>query len=273
MDGLIESVKSLAERAGAMMLSERPVISQYKGSADNYATETDERIQEFLEKELLSLLPGSAFMGEENHEYSKGDLVWIVDPIDGTVNYARGLSMSVVSIALVKDSETILGVVYNPYQGQMFHAEKGRGSFLNGESIHVSDVKRENALVSTAWCAYDKDLAHSSFMISERLHRECSDIRRFGTAAYEMCLLAKGSLDIYFEMLLRPWDYAASSLIVEEAGGVCSSIDGPLDLFDQCGVLAANSEENLEYIRDVVLNEIGDKRKEGSIWGDGLGCQ
>ena len=264
----MESVISLAKRAGEMMLSEKPVISQYKGSAENYATETDERIQEFLEKELLSLLPGSSFMGEENHEYSKGELVWIVDPIDGTVNYARGLSMSVVSIGLVKDSKTILGVVHNPYLQQTFHAERGKGAYLNGERIRVSGKKRENALVSTAWCAYDKQLAHASFRISERLHSECSDIRRFGTAAYEMCLLAKGSLDIYFEMLLRPWDYAASNLIVEEAGGICSSIDGPLDPFDQCAVLAANTPENLEYLKKVIREESGGMKLTGSIWDD-----
>ena len=219
MTDLLDSVISLAEQAGRMMLEAKPVISRFKGSKENYATETDESIQRFLEKELLSLLPGSSFMGEEEYEYSKGDLVWIVDPIDGTVNFARGLSMSVVSIALVKDSRSVLGVVRNPYLDQTFYAERGKGAYLNGERLHVSDIQWEDALVSTAWCAYEKDtLAHPSFRISERLHKECSDIRRFGTAAYEMCLLAKGSLDIYFEMLLRPWDYAASSLMVEEAG-------------------------------------------------------
>ena len=268
MTEILEQVISLAEKAGRMMLSERPVISRYKGSKDNYATEMDERIQEFLEKELLSLLPGSSFMGEENHEYSKGDLLWIVDPIDGTVNYARGLSMSVVSIGLVKDSVPILGVVHNPYLNQTFYAEKGKGTYLNSERIHVSDIGWNEALVSTAWCAYDKDLAHSSFRISERLHGECSDIRRFGTAAYEMCLLAKGSVDVYFEMLLRPWDYAASSLIVEEAGGICSSLDGPLDPFDQCAVLACNNKKNLDRLKEVIIDEIGDERKAGSIWGE-----
>ena len=268
MTEVLEQVISLAETAGRMMLSERPVISRYKGSKENYATEMDEKIQEFLERELLSLLPGSSFMGEENHEYSRGDLLWIVDPIDGTVNYARGLSMSVVSIALVKDSVPVLGVVHNPYLKQTFHAERGKGAYLNGESIHVTDIGWDTALVSTAWCAYEKDLAHSSFRISERLHSECSDIRRFGTAAYEMCLLAKGSVDVYFEMLLRPWDYAAASLIVEEAGGVTTSLDGPLDMFDQCAVLAANSKENLDRLRKVVIDEIGDERKTGSIWGE-----
>ena len=267
MGSLLESVIPLAERAGDMMLSERPVISSYKGNRGNYATETDERIQDYLKKELLALLPGSVFMGEENHDYSKGDTVWVVDPIDGTVNYARGLSMSVVSIALVKDSRSVLGVVHNPYLHQTFHAIRGEGAYLNGERIHVSDLNREDAIVSTAWCAYDKDLAPPSFRISERLHRECGDIRRFGTAAYEMCLLAKGSLELYFEMLLRPWDYAASSLIVEEAGGVCSSLDGPLDPFDQCAVLAANTQENMDYLRTVIEEE-GGIRKEGSIWRD-----
>ena len=83
-----------------------------------------------------------------------------------------------------------------------------------------------------------------------------------------MCLLAKGSVEIYFEMLLRPWDYAASNLIVEEAGGVCSSIDGPLDPFDQCAVLAANDTGNLEYLKKVIRDESGGIRDTGSIWDD-----
>ena len=269
MDGLAGTVIALAGTAGRMMLGTSPRISVSKGSKENYATETDLSIQAFLKKELLSALPGSVFLGEEGTDRSRGELVWVVDPIDGTVNYARGLSMSVVSIALVDHGTPVLGVVLNPYLGETYHAEAGRGAYLNGVRIHVSDTPRENALVSTAWCAYEKELAHDSFLISETLHRECMDIRRFGTAAYEMCLLAKGSVDMYFEMLLRPWDYAASSLIVKEAGGSCSSLDGPLDLFDQCPVLAANSADNLEYLRETVISVAGDRRPEGSIWGDG----
>lgn len=266
LDGLVSKVIGLAERAGEMMLRTAPVISEYKGTKENYATDTDLEIQRFLQKELPALLPGSSFMGEEENSYSKGECVWIVDPIDGTVNYARGLSMSVVSIALVENGKAVLGVVYNPYMREMYRAELGKGAYMNGSRIRVSDREWNDAIVSTAWCAYDKNLAHSSFIISERLHSECSDIRRFGTAAYEMCLVARGSTEIYFEMLLRPWDYAAASLIVEEAGGVCSSLNGPLDLFDQDMAFASNSRENLDRIRDIVRDTVGTDLDLGSIW-------
>lgn len=248
------------------MTENKPVISKIKGTKENYATETDEAIQRYLEKELLALLPGSTFMGEEEHNFSKSDLLWIVDPIDGTVNYARGIPISVVSIALVKDGRSVLGVVHNPYLNDTFHALLGEGAYLNDEGIHVSDLPWDRCIVSTAWCAYEKEMAPASFRISERLHSECSDIRRLGTAAYEMCLLAKGSVDVYFEFMLRPWDYAAASLIVTEAGGICSSLYGELDLFDECPVLAANSENNLKYLKTVIMEEKGDFEPEGTIW-------
>lgn len=267
LNGLTKKVIKLAVTAGKMMLKTVPVISKFKGTKENYTTKTDEMIQEFLKKKLLSILSESSFMGEENCEYCKSSLMWIVDPIDGTVNYTHGLPMSVVSIALVKDGEIILGVVHNPYLKETFHAERAKGAYLNKKPIHVSNISRKDSLVSTAWCTYNKKLAYLSFRISERLHTECTDIRRFGTAAYEMCLLAKGSIDMYFEMLLSPWDYAAASLIIKEAGGCSSSLDGPLNIFDQCSVLAANNKENLDYLRNVVIEELKDIRPQGSIWG------
>ena len=266
MENILSHVIALAEKAGRMMADSRPVISTIKGTKENYATEADEKIQQFLENELLALLPGSSFMGEEQHRYSKSNLLWIVDPIDGTVNYARGIPISVVSIALVENGKTVLGIVHNPYMKETFHAEYGEGAFLNDSQIYVSDIDWNRCIVSTAWCAYEKEMAPASFRISERLHSECSDIRRLGTAAYEMCLLAKGSIDVYFEMMLRPWDYAAASLIVTEAGGFCSSLHGDIDLFDECPVLAANTEENLRCLTDVVIREKGDFEPKGTIW-------
>lgn len=268
LDSLTKEVIKLSITAGKMMLKTMPVISKFKGTKENYVTETDEMIQEFLKKNLLSILPESSFMGEENCEYCKGSLMWIVDPIDGTVNYARGLSTSVVSVALVKDEEVILGVVHNPYLKETFHAERSNGAYLNKKPIHVSNTPREHSIISTAWSAYNKKLAHMSFRISERLHTECADIRRFGASAYEMCLLAKGSIDMYFEMLLCPWDHAAAGLIVKEAGGYSSSLDGPLNLFDQCPVLAANNKENFDYLKSTIIEELKDIRPEGSIWGE-----
>ena len=258
---------ALARRAGKIMVSTPPEITEYKGSKENFATDTDLAIQEFLQKELLDILPGSEFLGEENAHISKEKhLLWIVDPIDGTVNYSRGLSMSVISIALVKDGVSVLGVVYNPYLDEMYHSVRGEGSYMNGKRLSVSDKPKEQSMVCTSWSAYDKTLAHDCFAISEKVQSECIDIRRFGTAAYELCLLARGSIDIYFEIALCPWDYAAGCLILEEAGGECGKLDRSIDFDHMCSFIGANSKENFEYMRTSVLDVIGDFRLNKSIW-------
>lgn len=240
------------------MLTEKNVSVSTKGTKENYVTSTDLEIQRFLRKELTSILPGSEFMGEEKDlpdgtdRYDTDRYVWVVDPIDGTANYARGIPMSVVSIALVHDHRSVLGVVRQPYLGETFYASEGQGAYLNGTRIHVSHRTREHCMVCTAWSCYNKKRAALCFEVSSELYSECEDIRRIGTAAYELCLLAKGACDIYFEALLSPWDYAAAACIVKEAGGHLSSNQPEIDFYTPCTVMAANAPENLEYVRNVV---------------------
>jgi len=258
---ILDGVVSIAKEAGEIILSDSGFAVENKGTKENYVTSTDKKIEEFLKARLTALLPGSAFLGEEGDD-SVGDaeLFWIVDPIDGTANYARGIPMSVVSIALAQHNELVLGVVCNPYTREIFAAEKGKGATLNGKPLHVSSRTKEHCMVSTAWSCYNKSLAEYCFEISQRLYAECEDIRRIGTAAYELCLLAKGAEDLYFEIRLAPWDYSAAAVVISEAGGVISSIDGPVDLKKSCSVIAANNSENLKYIHDTVVDVIGDFR-------------
>lgn len=248
-----------AYRAGKMMLDRDGLDIGNKGTKENYVTSKDLQIQEYLRKALTEALPGSAFIGEESDfagsdgsGIAPGQPYWIVDPIDGTANYARGFGESVVSIALAVDDEVRMGVVRNPYNGESYAAIRGQGAFLNGIPIHVSDRPKENCMVCTSWSAYDKSRAPECFRISQNLYSVCEDLRRTGTAAYELCLLARGTVDMHFEIRLAPWDYAAASLIVEEAGGVTSSLDGPLDLHAQCLTMAANSKENMGFLRETV---------------------
>lgn len=253
---LLSEVIRIAEEAGNIMLTETDVKVDTKGTKENYVTSTDVKVQKFLRKALTGLLPGSGFLGEEEDASAEGyepkGKVWIVDPIDGTNNYARGIPMSVVSIALVEDGEPILGVVRNPYLEETFCAEKGKGAYLNGEPIHVSGRSKENSAVCTAWCCYDKSRAGLCFDISMELYGVCEDIRRIGTAAYELCLIAKGACELYFEANLSPWDYAAAACILKEAGGHIISSYGDLRFDGPCPIVAANSEENLEYLKGVV---------------------
>lgn len=263
MEGIMKKVMDLAVKAGDIILRGRGFDVVNKGTKENYVTSTDIEVQDYLRKGLSEILPGSYFMGEESDIPSEDELlrgsdrwVWIVDPIDGTANYARGMCNSVVSIALVKAGDVVVGVVHHPYLGMTFYACEGGGAFVNGESMRVSERKMENAMLATAWSTYNKKLAPACFRIAERLYYVCEDIRRTGTAAFELCMLAKGAVDIYFEINLAPWDYAAASRIVKEAGGTVTSLNGGLDLYSPGPVIAGNTPANAEYVRKVVEEEV-----------------
>lgn len=254
MERILSEVISLAEQAGNMMLDDSGITVENKATKENYVTSMDVKIEGFLRENLTSLIPGSFFLGEEGDPVSEGEkeYMWIVDPIDGTANFARGIRMSVVSIGLAHFGELVLGVVRHPHLGETYSAVKGNGAFLNGEPIHVSDRTKEHCMVSLAWSTYNKKLAPMCFEVSQRLYGVCEDLRRIGTAAYELCQVAKGSEDMLFEIRLAPWDYAGAAVILREAGGVISSVDGDVSLTHSCTVMAANTAGNHEFLSSVV---------------------
>lgn len=252
------AVEDVVRRSGDLVRNAEGFTVTDKGSRENLVTSMDVENERFLKDELTKLIPGSVFIGEEGDDRTIPDkgYAWIVDPIDGTTNFSRGIPEIGISVALLRDGEVWIGVVYNPYTDIMYSAEKGQGATKNGAPIHVSDRPMKDCLLCTAWCAYGKRLAPPSFRVSERMHPICNDIRRIGTAAMELCLLAEGATDLYFEIRLMPWDHAAGLLCVEEAGGVVSGIHGNMPFLDRAGpVLAANDLENLEVLRIVVEEE------------------
>ncbi len=188
---LIDDVISIAREAGRMMAESKDILVQDKSSKHNHVTNMDVAVQEFLKGRLLALLPGSAFIGEESdYEDVDSEYCWIVDPIDGTTNFIRHIPASVTSIGLTYNDEPVLGVVFNPYTDEMYHATKGEGAYLNGRRIHVSDRRFENSIVCLSWGAYDKSGSRKAFAVSEELYAKCEDIRRTGAAAYELCKIA-----------------------------------------------------------------------------------
>lgn len=249
VDKIIPIVK---EAAGLMVRSGFDVME--KGSVVNLVTSSDLAVQRFLVERLSVLLPGSGFLCEEDdlgdiyHEY-----VWIIDPIDGTANYARGIQDCCVSVALSKDGEVVAGVVYSPWRGELYWAEKGAGAFLDGRPIKVSDRPFSDGILCTAMSAYRKDLAKTCYDIVFDIYMRSNDFRRFGSAAVELCMMAAGKIDLYFEMRLQPWDYAAAGLILSEAGGMSCGFDGnPLCLTSPSVTIAANNEVNLRELLDTV---------------------
>ena len=151
-----------------------------------------------------------------------------------------------------------MGVVYVPRTGEMFTAQKGHGAFLNGKPIHVSDRPFANAVVCTAFSVYHKEYTDLCAGIIVSLFRQCNDFRRFGACAPELCYLAMGRCELYFEYMLGPWDFAAASLVVTEAGGIISDLQGlPLSCVEHKGVIAANNAENFQRLLGIVQGSIG----------------
>lgn len=252
---LVDEVMSIAREAGVMMTSAGDVLVSDKGSKDNHVTDVDVAVQEFLRRRLTELVTGSSFVGEEGDCADRsGDRYWIVDPIDGTTNFIRNLQMSVTAIALVEGDEVVLGVVYNPFTDEMYHAEKGKGAYRNGVAIHSSRRDIAHSLFATSWNAYDKRESRRSFNVTNRMFFICEDIRRTGSAAYEICKVAEGSIDLYFEPALQPWDHAAASVILTEAGGCITGIDGRPSVRRMDRVAAANCADSLTFL-SMIINE------------------
>lgn len=251
----MQSMQEILEKTIVAVRScKRLMLGQFsvseKDGVSNLVTSADVAVQEHLRQSLREILPQAGFLGEESPEYRQGGLYWVVDPIDGTSNFVRGMRLSVVSVALVKEGEELLGVVYQPYSGELFCAIKGCGACLNGERIRVSDRDFAHSLFFTAFSVYQKKYAPQCLEVMKNIYGQCDDFRRLGTAALELCFLAAGRGELYFELRLFPWDWAAAAVILREAGGFIGTIDGASLRHDMPSlVIAANSEENFARLK------------------------
>lgn len=192
-----------------------------KGAAD-YVTKVDVAVQEYLRKELFSLAPDIILLAEEqeNNDLSKDKAYWILDPIDGTTNLIHDYQMSAVSLGLYEQGKITFAVVYNPFTEETFTAIRGQGACLNGKPIHVSHREAfDTCIIAFGSSPYEKEKAKWLFPIFQKVFMETADFRRSASAALDLCYVAAGRVDGFFEYNLKPWDYAAGSLIVEEAGG------------------------------------------------------
>lgn len=199
-----------------------------KGAAD-YVTNVDIAVQNYLKEELACRFPDIEMIAEEkkNENLKRDGQYWILDPIDGTTNLIHHYGMSAVSLGLYDAGEIIFGVVYNPFHKEMFYAAKGEGAFRNEEAIHVNDrLPMKDSVVCYGSSPYEKARAAELFRIFYRIHMKCADFRRSGSAALDLCYVAAGRQAAFLEQNLKPWDYAAGSLIVTEAGGVIKNWEG-----------------------------------------------
>lgn len=247
LDKIIEPVKKAVEiykNAG-----EDLDISE-KTSNVNLVTKYDKMIQKFLIDELGKITPGASFFceeGDDNKQLTDG-YCYIIDPIDGTTNFIKGFQHSAISVGLAKDKELIIGVVADPDKNNLYYAEKGKGSYLNGKRINVSDCGLAESLVMFGTCPYEHELAHNTFELTEKVFDKALEVRRSGSAALDICYVASGKADLYYEMIIRPWDWAGASVILLEAGGVFSKIDSsPIDLSKTDSYLCGNINNIKEF--------------------------
>ncbi|MBQ6036494.1 MAG: inositol monophosphatase [Lachnospiraceae bacterium] len=240
---LIRQITAVVRQCGAWMLDadRTKAHTQTKEGHGNFVTYYDQKNQEYCKEAFAKILPEAVFVGEEEdiHAQIREGYAFIVDPIDGTMNFIRDYKESCISVGLLKDGEPYIGVVYNPYLDELFTAEKGHGAFLNGQPIHVSKNTIDNALVLFGTTPYYLDLARKAFDTAHDLFIKANDIRRSGSAALDICDVACGRADLFFELMLSPWDHAGASVILREAGGKITQCDGSPEIFNvPCSIFA-----------------------------------
>jgi len=260
---MLNKLEALVRAAGSLITDSSDSAIHDKEGHFNYVTDRDVEVQEFLREGLLQILPGSLFFSEEQENQSLTDTpTWIVDPIDGTVNFTRGRSFSAVSVALTVDRKPRIALVYDPYSREMFTAQAGLGARLNGEPIRVSGKPFDRALITFGTAPYHPQLSKVSLQAALAMLHEAGDLRRTGSAALDLAWTACGRTDFFFEMHLSPWDYAAGALLVTEAGGRIA-VPGPggsdIDFGRPCALVASNQpcfEKGLAILNRAIKGEL-----------------
>jgi myo-inositol-1(or 4)-monophosphatase len=243
---LLNVMTAAARKAGRSLKRDFGEIEQLqvslKGPA-NFVTAADRRVEEILLAELTKARPGYGFLGEEGGRRDGDDKshCWIVDPLDGTTNFLHGIPQFAISIGLEREGVIVAGVIYNPANEELFTAERGKGAFLNDQRLRVAARRRmDDAVMACGIPHFGRgDLVlfrHELAVIQERV----AGLRRFGAAALDLAWVAAGRLDAYWERDLSPWDMAAGILMVREAGGFATDLDGGDAIFAKRQIVAGN---------------------------------
>lgn len=239
---LLEQVSQAVCRAGALF-GHRDMAEQIrqKGVTD-FVTQVDLAVQEQLRRDLKAIAPEVQFMGEEqdNSGLDLSGAVWVLDPVDGTMNLIHGFRHSAVSLALAERGQVTMALIYDPCADELFTALAGKGAFCNGCPISVSGAEHLSAaLVDVGTNPSEREKADRMFRWMRGIYDHCHDVRRMGAASLCLAYVAAGRLDAYVEDGLKPWDYAAGMLLVREAGGVAVTPDGAEPSLEHGGGIAA----------------------------------
>ena len=250
---LCDTIQAAEREAAALMLHARGILAETKTDRRNVVTDYDRRVQALLMERLRAAVPDARFYCEEQevHDDLHAAQLFIIDPIDGTMNFVRGFHQSCISVAYAEHGELCAAAVYNPYVDEMFSAVRAKGAFLNGRAIRVTEEDLENSLVCFGTAPYNAELADESFAMARLLFDHSLDIRREGSAELDLCSVAAGRAGLYFELRLSLWDYAAGWLILREAGGEAMQPDGSPLPFDgsRPPVVAGTARTLADFLR------------------------
>jgi myo-inositol-1(or 4)-monophosphatase len=251
MSSDLELAERAARAAGEVLMSyygRAPEGLASKTSATDPVSDADREAERVIRELLEAERPDDALVGEEG-SHSSGDSGrrWVVDPLDGTVNFLYGLRAWGVSIALEDEDGLAVGVVFNPVSSECFAAERGKGATLDGRPIHVTDCRSlDSAMVATGFSYESKRRAEQAQVLVQLLPR-IRDLRRAGAAALDLAYVAAGRIDAFYERGLKPWDEGAGRLLVHEAGGLTADLEG-----EPHGVVAAGTPELLDELQPLV---------------------
>lgn len=241
---MIEDIIEISKRAGEIIRNGfgTKLNIEFKTNESNLVTEIDKASEELIKNFIKDKYPQHGILAEESGEVKNGsEYLWVVDPLDGTTNFAHGLPIFSVSIGVQKNGETIASVVYDVMRDIVFSAERGGGAFSNSNKIEVSKTdKLEHSLLVTGFPYNVAENPEGAFERFTVLTKKSRGIRRLGSAAIDFCYLASGVFDGFWEVYLHPWDICAGKLIAEEAGGLVTDFSGnPINIFTK-KILATN---------------------------------
>lgn len=261
---ILNVMMGAARKAGRGMVRDFGEVEKLqvsmKGTAD-FVTSADIQAEKVLRQELKKARPAFGFLLEEGGEVAGEDKShrWIIDPIDGTTNFIHGIPHFAISIGLERDGELVAGVVYEPISDSMFHGEKGGGAFLNDWRLRVSARRKLEEAVVTTGIPHRGRPGREPFMKElVAVMDNCAGVRRFGSASLDLAYVAAGRCDGYWERGLKPWDIAAGVVLVREAGGYVTDMDGKPDVLATCDVVAAN-----DHLQSKLVSLLKKARTEG----------
>ncbi len=250
----LDIAQRAARAAGKIMLNGlgKDKNIRFKGAEINLVTDIDQECEAVIKKMIRREFSDHGFLAEESDiENEQAEHVWIIDPLDGTTNFAHEYPAFATSIALEVKGKIEAGVVYDPVRKEMFHAQRGKGAYLNGKRIGVSSVTKLRRALLVSGFPYDIKPAHIKYFTHFLM--KAQGIRRDGSAALDLCYVAMGRLDGFFELGLNPWDTAAGSVILEEAGGKLTDFAGKKYSIYGIQCIASNGKIHRQLVNEFDL--------------------